>query len=224
MMKNRFRHLLVGVTLLSLFLGLSVAQPTSAYSQEPSPDEPVVQAVLFWMEGCPHCHTVIDQILPVLELQYGEKLSVELVELVDLDQIDGLYRLAEDFGIPRNATGVPLLVVGEYALVGPDQIRAEFPGIIEAYLGEGGMSLSDRDALQALLPQQVGEPEICDPVLPCEEDLPPAIEPQTGQMIVASEIPINDSSAGGNFSPLVIAAGGIGLVVLIVYALFTRKH
>jgi hypothetical protein len=224
MMKNRFRHSLVGVTLLSLFFVFSVAQPSRASSQEQNPHEPVVQAVLFWMQGCPHCHTVIDQILPLLKIQYGERLSVELVELVDLDQIDGFYKLAEDFGIPRNATGVPLLVVGEYALVGPDQIQAEFPGIIESYLGEGGMSLPDRDALQALLPQQVEEPEICDPVLPCEEDLPPAIEPQTGQMIVASEIPVNDSSAGGNFSPLVIVTGGIGLVVMIVYALFTRKR
>lgn len=223
-MNRKLQHHYIGLALIAFIFAITTPRTTSAYSQQQTSDEPVVYAVLFWMEGCPHCHTVIDQVLPVMEMKYGEQLSVELVELVDLEQIDGLYQLAEDFGIPRHATGLPLLVVGEYALVGPDQIQAQFPGIIEAYLGRGGTGLPDRDSFQALLPQQVDEPEFCDPVLPCEEDLPHAIAPQTGQMIVASENPDHDSSAGGSLSPLVIVTGGIGLIVIIVCALIIRKR
>ena len=30
-------------------------------------DEPVVRAVLFWSETCPHCHVVINETLPPLQ-------------------------------------------------------------------------------------------------------------------------------------------------------------
>ena len=35
------------------------------------PQSPAVRIVMFWADGCPHCHAVLDQVLPPLQAQYG---------------------------------------------------------------------------------------------------------------------------------------------------------
>lgn len=102
-----------------------------------------VRAVLFWMEGCPHCHYVLDEVLPPLEEKYGDQLEIRLVELVSAADVDLLYMTAAAFGIPKEGVVVPFLVVGEHVLVGSDQIPAELPGLIESYLVAGGVDLPE---------------------------------------------------------------------------------
>lgn len=108
---------------------------------------PVVHAVLFWMDGCPGCHIVLDEVLPPLEEQYGPQLEVLLIEMVTMDDVDRLYAVAAAYSLSRQQTGVPLLIVGDRALVGSVQIPAELPGLIDHYLAQGGVGLPSGEVL-----------------------------------------------------------------------------
>ena len=68
---------------------------------------PVVRAVLFWMDGCPHCHGVLENVLPPLQEKYGEQLDILLVELIGSTEVDALYKLAESLGIPNKQVKMP---------------------------------------------------------------------------------------------------------------------
>jgi uncharacterized membrane protein/thiol-disulfide isomerase/thioredoxin len=120
----------------------------------------VVRAVMFWMDSCPHCHYVLDEVLPPLQGKYGNQLEIRLVELVSAADVDLLYKTAAEFGIAKEGVGVPLLVIGEHVLVGSEQIPTELPGLIESYLAAGGVDLPEIPGLgseptQTALPSPV---------------------------------------------------------------------
>jgi len=112
----------------------------------------VVRAVLFWMDGCPHCHFVLDEVLPPLQERYSSQLEIMLIEVATSADFDRLLQTAASFGLPKEQVGVPFLVIGEHVLVGSGQIPAELPGLIESYLAAGGVDYTDLPALANLLP------------------------------------------------------------------------
>jgi len=128
-----------------------LATPTSAPSATPTP-RPVARAVLFWMEGCPHCHEVINNVLPPLQQKYGEQLNVRLIEVKSQQDVDQLYQVAAALNIPQQNVGVPFLVIGDKALVGSAQIPAELPALIEKHLAAGGVDYPKLPGLGELLP------------------------------------------------------------------------
>jgi hypothetical protein len=133
----------------------------------------IVRAVLFWMDGCPHCHTVLEDVLPPLQAKYGERLQVRLIELATTQDVDHLYETAAGYGIPKEQVGVPFLVIGDRVLVGSDQIPKELPGLIEKYLAVGGVEFPDVLGLAAASPtSSPAVPiEICAPSTPCAGDV-----------------------------------------------------
>ena len=118
-------------------------------SPENQPSGVVVRAVLFWMNGCPHCHYVLDEVLPPVQYKYGEQLEIRLIELVTSADVDLLFKTAASFGIPNEGVAVPFLVIGDRVLVGSDQIPAELPGLIESYLAAGGVDLPEIPGLES---------------------------------------------------------------------------
>ncbi|NTU79472.1 MAG: vitamin K epoxide reductase [Chloroflexales bacterium] len=99
---------------------------------------PVARAVLFFSPTCPHCHYVLEEVLPPLQTRYGEQLEVQLI---DVTQPEGqsLYQAAvAAFAIPEERMAVPTLVFDTTVLVGSDEIPAQLPGLIEAALAAGG--------------------------------------------------------------------------------------
>lgn len=102
-------------------------------------ETPVVRAILFWRNGCPHCHYVIENVLPSLQQQYGEQLDILMIEIVSAEDASRLYDVAALYGIPPERVGVPFLVIGDQVLIGSRQIPDELPGLIEAYLAQGGV-------------------------------------------------------------------------------------
>lgn len=118
----------------------------------PVTDGPVVRAAMFWMAGCPACEEVIRHVLPPLKAEYGSQLDLFLIEVASREDVNRLYEVAAGYGIPRTRAGVPFVVIGEHALVGPSRVRDELPGLIEHYLAQGGVDLPDLPALAAALP------------------------------------------------------------------------
>lgn len=182
-----------------------------------TPDRPVVRAVMFWMNGCPHCHEVLDKVLPPLQAKYGNQLQILLIELVSSAEVDALYALAEHLGIPRDKVGVPFLVIGEHVLIGSAQIPAELPGLIEQYLATGGVDLPSDPALASYLPVSPSPSEICAPEQPCPEGT--TVPAGTG---IASPAPTaNDGSAPDSAAKVEHPAGfelGMATLVLLIGA------
>lgn len=99
---------------------------------------PVAHTVLFYSPTCPHCHYVIDEVLPPLQARYGEQLAVQLIDVTSPDG-QALYQAAiAAFAIPDERLGVPALVFDDTVLVGSDEIPAQLPGLVEAALAAGG--------------------------------------------------------------------------------------
>ena len=68
--------LVLAIVLLGLSQGLT---PVRA-------DEPVVRVLFFWAETCPHCHVVMDEVLPPLEEEYGAQLEIAKLELSEVPE------------------------------------------------------------------------------------------------------------------------------------------
>ena len=138
-----------------------MAAPAMPTVGEPAPqpqfNEPVVRAVMFWMDTCSHCHEVIEEVLPPLQQQYGVQMQIVLVEIKSAEEFARLYPIAALYGIPRDYLGVPFLIIGDHALLGADQIQAKLPGLIEQYLAAGGVDLPDVPGLAELLSAQEAE-------------------------------------------------------------------
>jgi cytochrome c biogenesis protein CcdA/protein-disulfide isomerase len=129
--------------MLSLFsvLALSTTQA----------DEPVVRAMLFWSQTCPHCHVVLNETLPPLQEKYGDQLEVLTVEASDQAGYE-LWMLAiETLRIPDDRLGVPMLLVSDQVLVGSYDIPEQLPGLIEQYLAAGGVDYPSIPGLEAWL-------------------------------------------------------------------------
>ena len=141
---------------------LPVTTPPSAPSATPAP-RPVVRAVLFWMDGCPHCHEVINNVLPPLQRKYGDQLNVHLIEVKSQQDVDSLFQLGAALNIPTQNIGVPFLVIGDKVLIGSAQIPAELPGLIERYLAAGGADYPNLPGKANLQPTDAPRPTTAQP-------------------------------------------------------------
>lgn len=130
------RFVLVAGLLAGLGLGPGLA-PARA-------DEPVVRALYFWAETCPYCHVVMDEVFPPLQERYGERLEIATFELSEVPENYELWlAVMDEFGVPPQQSGVPMLFVGDEVLVGSGEIPERFPRLIDAYLAEGGVGYPD---------------------------------------------------------------------------------
>lgn len=121
---------LAALVLLLTLLGVSVARAA----------DPVARAVLFYAPTCPHCHYVLDEVVPPLQARYGERLVVQTID-VSTAEGQALYQAAiAAFAIPEERLGVPTLVFGTTVLVGSEEIPAQLPALIEGALAVGGNS------------------------------------------------------------------------------------
>ena len=145
----------------------SIASPTARPAErQPTP---VVNAVLFWSQTCPHCHYVIDNVLPPLKEQYRDQFNLLLVEMRSQQDWELLAQVAAQFGISRGNVGVPFLVIGDRTLIGSGDIPAELPGLIEAHLANGGLDLPDIPGLEKGVPFRLPGDETCDEGADCAE-------------------------------------------------------
>jgi uncharacterized membrane protein len=100
---------------------------------------PVVRAVLFYSPSCGHCHQVITEDLPPLLEKYGEQLQIVGVNTAEPGG-QALFQAAiQQYNIPPERRGVPMLIVGDVVLVGSLEIPQRFPLLIEQYLAQGGV-------------------------------------------------------------------------------------
>ncbi len=124
------QRLVITIFLVSLLVfPISDAQARS--------NSPVVCAVLFYSPTCGHCHYVMTEVLPPLFDRHGNQLQMVGVDISSPDGQTLFLSALAYYNIEQ--AGVPLLIVGNQVLIGSREIPDRFPGLIEAYLSQGGV-------------------------------------------------------------------------------------
>lgn len=118
----------------------------------------VVKGILFWMQGCPHCDEVKANVLPEIAARYGDALQIRQIELETIDEVDLLFIIGTNQGLPVDRIGVPFLMVGDAILIGVDEIAARLPEMVDRYLKEGGAGFPDNPYLARYLPVSTPTP------------------------------------------------------------------
>ncbi|MBN1247507.1 MAG: vitamin K epoxide reductase [Anaerolineae bacterium] len=133
---RRSSHWTVSLIVLSLLTSalLSGAEVRAA-------DIAVVRGILFYSPTCPHCHEVMTNVLPPLRDQYGEQLVIAEIDGTTAQGAPLWQAAVTRYNPP--VVGYPTLIVGDHVLIGSLQIPEHLPGLIEAYLAEGGVPWPD---------------------------------------------------------------------------------
>jgi uncharacterized membrane protein len=100
-----------------------------------SPDEPVVQAVLFYSPTCPACHKVIKELLTPMAGQYGDRLQIMAIDTSQSAGLELYNAAVQRYHIEEQ--GVPTLVISDVVLIGSDEIQGRFPSLVEEGLASG---------------------------------------------------------------------------------------
>ena len=150
MIRTRNTILTILILLISLF------PLTSASNAQ----EPVIRAVLFYSDSCPHCLEVINDLLPPLVDQYGNQLQIYGINTYSGIGYTLYGNAIQAYEIPGDRQGVPTLIIGDFVLVGSFEIPDQLPGIIEQGLENGGIDWPDIPGLeQAMAETEPGEEE-----------------------------------------------------------------
>jgi uncharacterized membrane protein len=112
---------------------------------------PRVRTILFFSPSCPHCHTVISEGLPPLVERFGPSLVIVAINTQSFEGQRLFQEAGRRYGIAPDHLGVPLLVVGDRALIGSFEIPDQLPGIVEEGLADGGIPWPEIDGLLAIL-------------------------------------------------------------------------
>lgn len=99
----------------------------------------VVHTVLFYSPTCPHCHYVMEEVLPPLQQEFGDQLVVATMDVSTPEELDIYYAAVDHLAIPNERLGVPTMIVGDTVLVGAEEIPMLLPDLIRQGLDEGGI-------------------------------------------------------------------------------------
>jgi len=179
-------------------------------------EQPVVRAVLFWAEGCPSCHAVLSETLPMLRERYGNQLDVQLIEVSETLNYDYFRQIEDLYKVPPQRRGVPALFIADQLLVGADEIPVRLPALIEKYLVAGGVGYPDLPDLAAHLPAAALD-DTCTTGTPCVDATPVAQPLDWNALATLSESKAVESEPLSGFLLAQVVMGI--LVVALLYAL-----
>lgn len=130
------------IVMVVFLVALALFAPTDATPSLDAQEEATVKAVLFYSPTCPHCHDIMDNVLPPLTEQYGAALEFFYIDATT--PIGGsLYSSAcSAYMIPAERCGpVPMMLINDVHLLGAYEIPTQLPSLIEQGLAEGGYAL-----------------------------------------------------------------------------------
>jgi uncharacterized membrane protein len=103
-----------------------------------------VNVVLFWSPTCPHCHDVIENILPPIQEKFKNKLLITYIMLYKENQVVPFYKLASEYGVKQGDIGVPFMIIGNKVLIGTDEIKKDMPNLIQDGIKRGGVPFPEK--------------------------------------------------------------------------------
>ncbi len=121
-------------------------------------DQPVVYAVMFYSPSCPHCHKVIDDDLPGIMAEFGDRLQLLLVDVTTPSGRTLALSAYEHYRIDNQHRVVPMLIVNDQVLTGSVEIPQRLPEITRAGLAAGGIAVPAfpgmREVFEAVLARE----------------------------------------------------------------------
>ncbi len=168
----------------TLLLALALMWGTSVALAEGGP---VVRMVYFTSAECPHCATVVNEVLTPLQAEYGDQMQIKVVEISEPANYEIFIRAEEVFDVPpEERWPLPTLVIDGQALTGEDAIRGQLPCLLDTCLGAGGTSWPDIPGLEEIAVEGeagpgpgigpgMGELEPCGPEEAVACEAPPSI-------------------------------------------------
>ncbi|MGQ9889101.1 MAG: hypothetical protein ACUVSX_11520, partial [Aggregatilineales bacterium] len=121
-------------------------------------DQPVVYAVMFYSPSCPHCHKVIDDDLPGIMAEFGDRLQLLLVDVTTPSGRTLALSAYEHYRIDSQHRVVPMLIVNDQVLIGSLEIPQRLPEIARAGLAAGGIAMPAfpgmREVFESVLARQ----------------------------------------------------------------------
>jgi uncharacterized membrane protein len=201
------RFHLISFLILGLLVVALAATPALAQTQSP-----VVRAVMFWINGCEHCEDVIQNVLPPLRDKYGAQFELLMIEVIDKQDIEMLYRVAASYNIPKELTGVPFLIIGDEVLVGSADVGEQLPALIADYLAHGGVDWPKNPVLADLLPTT-------SPTSSLNSNPAASKEPP----ISADNAPVKTRNNGFTLAIVVMVGMGITLLYRILTFIFGKS-
>ncbi|MEA3336435.1 MAG: vitamin K epoxide reductase family protein [Chloroflexota bacterium] len=209
-------------------------------------EAPVVRAVLFFSQSCPHCHTVINEFLvPMIEKE-GDKLAIIGVDIAQPGGQELYLASTQRFSVPDERQGVPRLVVGDRVLVGSVEIPQEFPKIYAEGLANDGIDWPDIPGLTEVIalsaeqeaqhegPEQppsreaqatdtpVPEAEANSTSVPEGEPTPAEHVLQLGEEPLPPEPTTDTATEGGTLAAIILGAMLLALIYTIARAIVAR--
>jgi uncharacterized membrane protein len=196
--------------------------PTSKYCHlcDQMVAQAVVRVILFWMDGCPHCHEVIDNVLPPLRQQYGRQLEIRMIEVSSMEDINRLYEIGEGYGLKPEQIGVPFMIIGENVLIGSQQIPAELPGLIERYIKLGGVDYPQIPQLASFQPPASAASVIPQTTTPTTPQTPTVETPPVVAVQPKAVEPIQPQASAPKSSGFTLAIIIlIGMIFVLLYGI-----
>jgi cytochrome c biogenesis protein CcdA len=105
----------------------------------PSSAEGAVHLYYFSDPRCSVCHEIQDTVLASLKADYGDRLIIEERNIAEADSFELMLTLEAQYDVV--AGSIPEIFIGDYALVGEEEIRDHLRERVESHLAQGGVSL-----------------------------------------------------------------------------------
>ena len=111
-------------------------------------DGPTVRMVYFHSVECSRCDVVTEEVLQPLQVEYGDRMEIKMVEISEPENYELLIEAESMFEVPREERGLPTLVIDGEVLIGEDEIRDQLPCLLDSCLAAGGTSWPDIPGLE----------------------------------------------------------------------------
>lgn len=102
---------------------------------------PAVQVLLFF-DPAHADFDALNTFMVMLGQQYGEQLQAYAADVTVPENAQILALVHAALGVDTPAPGTPEVLIDQQLLVGTEEIRGQLPGLMEAYLAQGGVGLS----------------------------------------------------------------------------------
>lgn len=103
----------------------------------PLPEDAKVQVYFFYSNKCSHCLAVIENIVNPLLTEYVSEVDIRMFELSERLNYEALMAIETQLNTPTDNRDLPVVIIGDRALVGEEESNLHFRQLVEEGLAGG---------------------------------------------------------------------------------------
>ena len=125
------------IRLRTLALILLLLWPAIAFCDEKQP----VEILIFYAQGCKPCQDVREQVIPLLEIKYGDKIKIQELDFHKPENYFKLIELQDKYNWHPEENVTPTLFIDGKFLEGKKEINIYLSLYIDTALSKGGQAI-----------------------------------------------------------------------------------